>query len=88
MTQSALEANRAVALSATLMHTERGNSMHTNGIAACIARDRERETDPKQWVSALEQETYALSSTDTHTHTHPTSPAAEKPASQPCGRVR
>eukprot|EP01046_Picozoa_sp_COSAG06_P120745 COSAG06_NODE_68165_length_237_cov_15.898551_1_plen_55_part_10 len=55
MTHSALEANQAVALSATPRHTEGGNSMHTNGIAACIARDRERETDP----SALEQETYA-----------------------------
>eukprot|EP01046_Picozoa_sp_COSAG06_P104983 COSAG06_NODE_51203_length_313_cov_1.845794_1_plen_57_part_10 len=33
-----------------------GSSKHTNGIAACTARDR--ETDPKHWVSALEQETY------------------------------
>eukprot|EP01046_Picozoa_sp_COSAG06_P077200 COSAG06_NODE_25016_length_647_cov_1.260949_1_plen_173_part_10 len=33
---------------------------------------RQRETDPKQWVSALEQETYILSSPDAYTHTHPT----------------
>eukprot|EP01046_Picozoa_sp_COSAG06_P061897 COSAG06_NODE_13754_length_1222_cov_20.349955_2_plen_76_part_00 len=39
MTHSALEANQAVALSATPRHTEGGNSMHTNDIAACIARD-------------------------------------------------
>eukprot|EP01046_Picozoa_sp_COSAG06_P095079 COSAG06_NODE_41214_length_393_cov_2.727891_1_plen_31_part_10 len=27
---------------------------------------RQRETDPKQWVSALELETYILSSPDAH----------------------
>eukprot|EP01046_Picozoa_sp_COSAG06_P061898 COSAG06_NODE_13754_length_1222_cov_20.349955_3_plen_85_part_00 len=84
MTHSALEANRAAVLSATPRHTERGNSMHTNGIAACIARDRERETDP----SALEQETYALSSPKRRAHTHTPIPPVQQHSSQPYDRVR
>ena len=61
--------------------------MHTNGIAACTARERQRETDPKQWVSALEQETYVLSSPEANTHTHPTSPPVQQHSSQPTSHV-
>ena len=78
-----------MALSATPIHTERGNSMHTNGIAACIARDTERDRSKATGVSTQDQETYVLSSPDMHTNT-PIPPVQQhnQPANKPCGRVR
>ena len=64
--------------------------MHTNGIAACIARDR--ETDPKHWVvSTRARDLRSVLTRRTHTHTHPTNPPAHQhssTASQQCGIVR
>ena len=73
------------ALSNAHAHRGGGNSMHTNGIAACIARDTERQIQSTGW-SALEQETYALSSPETHTHpSHQSSSTApSQPAVWPC----
>ena len=60
----------------------------SGGTNALQETGRDRETDPKHWVSALDQETYILSSPDAHTDTNPTHPPAQHRARQPCGRVR
>ena len=68
-------------------HTHRwGEEQQAHKRHRCMHCKRHRETDPKQWVSALEQETYILSSPKTHPHT-PIPPvqqhiAASKPASR------
>ena len=88
MTHSALEANRAVALSATLMHTEGGNSMHTNGIAACIARDTERDRSKAMGVSTRARDLRPVLTKETRAHTHTHIPPVQQHSSQPYDRVR
>eukprot|EP01046_Picozoa_sp_COSAG06_P078140 COSAG06_NODE_25795_length_628_cov_2.170132_1_plen_167_part_00 len=68
------------ALSNAHTHRAGGSSKHTNGIAACIARDRQIQSTG---VSALEQETYVLSSPETHT---PIPPIHQR-STEPAGRV-
>ena len=68
--------------------------MHTNGIAACIARDTERDRSKAMGVSTRARDLHTVLTRDAHTHTHPTHPT--NPAvhqhsstdSQPCGIVR
>ena len=76
-----------VALSATPIHTERGgSSKRTNGIAACIARDRERQIQSNGCQHSSKRLTYCPH--QTHTHPHPShqssSTAPSQPAVWPC----
>ena len=65
--------------------------MHTNGIAACIARDTERQIQSTRCQHSSKRLTTCPHQTHTHTHTHPTHPPAHQhssTASQQCGIVR
>eukprot|EP01046_Picozoa_sp_COSAG06_P114333 COSAG06_NODE_61138_length_268_cov_1.378698_1_plen_57_part_10 len=57
-----------MALSATPIHTEGEGAASTQTASQHALQETERQIQ-STGVSALEQETYALSSPDTHTHT-------------------
>ena len=77
-----LRSIRGGALSNAHTHTEGGgSSKHTNGIAACIARDR--ETDPKHWgVSTRAKDLRSVLTRDAHTPIPPIQQHSTEPASR------